>query len=910
MKLNLKIGWLHQLKKQGGTDIDDHQWRKPDDFGEVKLDRFNDHDLKLLEAIVEKDKAVQGSRAALQKLRAYFKIKADPAGTKISRLEPLVQAMRTYMMPSPHKWVFGESEDGQTVAWYVQRIEYHPSDAHNGSAANTTLYICTMRGREKVDKSIVWHSDNLGKTCVELLQGAGYYLETPEIVEQYERECERYRDIYDNTGEQFLAAGQATIKESYYGMDLTSMEVDGLRTKVVMDDANTDDPERRSQSRGRPHNVVVSAKFWEVGQKERYAEDDEDQVSLLPLQPYVTVFDLAKHRFLSIHVNNLTEYVYDTEIINKLVLEREKKDLVSILVAGADLKLDDIVKGKTGGIIVVCTGPPGTGKCHGRGTKLLKFDGTPVAVEDVRVGDLLMGDDSTPRRVLSLAGGKGELYRVSPLRGGELFTVNAEHVMVFAESPTEVGEPVGIVEMALCDYFEQSRTRQHHLKLYRVPVDYPKGAKPTVDPYWLGLWLGDGNAGYTGITTMDAEVVDYVRAYAESLGLSVSVKEQADNKSSVYTIVGTQSGPYHDNRLLDMLAGLGLSVPRGTDKRRHGSEKFIPYHYLTGSRETRLLLLAGIVDSDGYTSKGDGVYDGAFKSQRFAVEIVQLARSLGYTASVVPKKGTIKSIGFAGAYWRVCLSAVHDLPLKIARRKSKAVRGQKKRAQVTGFTLESIGVDDYFGFTLTGNGRYLLSDFTVTHNTLTAEVFSEEMKRSLYCVQCSQLGTNESALEKQLQIVLNRASRWRAILLIDEADVYIHERGDDIQQNAIVGVFLRVLEYYRGVLFMTSNRQTVIDDAVMSRATAWIQYTYPDAPRLKKIWEVLAAQYDVALPPTALDTLATHQVLGKNVSGRTVKNLLKLARLLSAKTYRMVDVPLFEYVSQFLDLDGQSRKDI
>src|SRR6185295_19284784 len=86
-----------------------------------------------------------------------------------------------------------------------------------------------------------------------------------------------------------------------------------------------------------------------------------------------------------------------------------------------------------------------------------------------------------------------------------------------------------------------------------------------------------------------------------------------------------------------------------------------------------------------------------------------------------------------------------------------------------------------------------------TGKTLTGEVFSEVIKRPLYVVQCSQLGTDEEELEKQLKKVLRRAQRWGAILLIDEADVYVRERGDDIQQNAIVGVFLRVLEYYRGI---------------------------------------------------------------------------------------------------------------
>lgn len=85
--------------------------------------------------------------------------------------------------------------------------------------------------------------------------------------------------------------------------------------------------------------------------------------------------------------------------------------------------------------------------------------------------------------------------------------------------------------------------------------------------------------------------------------------------------------------------------------------------------------------------------------------------------------------------------------------------------------------------------------------TLTAEVFSEEIQKPLYVVQCSQLGLDIKTVEGNLNKVLRRAQRWGSILLIDEADVYIHERGNDMEQNAIIGVFLRVLEYYRGVMF-------------------------------------------------------------------------------------------------------------
>jgi len=189
-----------------------------------------------------------------------------------------------------------------------------------------------------------------------------------------------------------------------------------------------------------------------------------------------------------------------------------------------------------------------------------------------------------------------------------------------------------------------------------------------------------------------------------------------------------------------------------------------------------------------------------------------------------------------------------------------------------------------------------------TGKTLTAEVFAEEMERPLYAVACSQLGTDEETLEKQLQKVLRRATRWRAILLLDEADVYVHERGNDIQQNAIVGVFLRVLEYYRGVLFMTSNRETVIDDAILSRATAWIKYDYPTPENLALIWQVLSKQYGITMDDQFIAALIKSPKLIRP-SGRSVKNLLKLVKLLSLKNKKPVDVPMVEYVSKFIKLD-------
>jgi hypothetical protein len=182
--------------------------------------------------------------------------------------------------------------------------------------------------------------------------------------------------------------------------------------------------------------------------------------------------------------------------------------------------------------------------------------------------------------------------------------------------------------------------------------------------------------------------------------------------------------------------------------------------------------------------------------------------------------------------------------------------------------------------------------------TLTAEVFSEYIEKPLYNVQCSQLGLDVDDIEKNLGEILSRASRWGAVLLIDEADVYIRRRGEDITQNAIVGVFLRLLEYYRGVLFMTSNRGDVIDDAILSRATAWIRYQLPTPELLKEIWTVLSKQFKVELTKADIGSLINKL---PDISGRTVRNVLKLATMLKKNP----DVGTIVTVSQYQSLESK-----
>ena len=189
-----------------------------------------------------------------------------------------------------------------------------------------------------------------------------------------------------------------------------------------------------------------------------------------------------------------------------------------------------------------------------------------------------------------------------------------------------------------------------------------------------------------------------------------------------------------------------------------------------------------------------------------------------------------------------------------------------------------------------------------TGKTLSAEVYSEFIEAPLYVVQCSQLGIKIDELETNLSKVLERAIRWKAILLIDEADVYVHERGNDIVQNAIVGVFLRILEYYSGVLFMTSNRDTIIDDAILSRALAHIRYELPGSRDLRSIWRVIADEFNVKISDVTIEDATTKY---SKISGRDVKNILKLSNLLAKrKKKNKVDMATIDFVIKYQDISG------
>ena len=165
--------------------------------------------------------------------------------------------------------------------------------------------------------------------------------------------------------------------------------------------------------------------------------------------------------------------------------------------------------------------------------------------------------------------------------------------------------------------------------------------------------------------------------------------------------------------------------------------------------------------------------------------------------------------------------------------------------------------------------------------TLTAEIYSEVVGKPLYRVHSGQLGTTAASVGATLSAILRRAVRWDAILLLDEADVYIRCRDNDLEHNAIVAEFLRTLEYFNGLLFMTTNRIDDVDDAILSRCIATIQYEAPPKPDAIRLWKLLAEQFGADLTDDLIEELT---ITYPKASGRDIKELLKLTtRYCSAK---------------------------
>lgn len=171
-----------------------------------------------------------------------------------------------------------------------------------------------------------------------------------------------------------------------------------------------------------------------------------------------------------------------------------------------------------------------------------------------------------------------------------------------------------------------------------------------------------------------------------------------------------------------------------------------------------------------------------------------------------------------------------------------------------------------------------------TGKTLTAESIAEFVQRPLYRVTCGDIGTDAENVEKYLESALYIGSTWDCVVLLDEADVFLEERTKmDLQRNALVSVFLRVLEYYDGILILTTNRIGTFDEAFKSRIQLALHYPPLDRDGRWEVWRNFVQSLSEAGEniddkeiSKKLDILARHRL-----NGRQIRNTISTARQLA-----------------------------
>lgn len=426
--------------------------------------------------------------------------------------------------------------------------------------------------------------------------------------------------------------------------------------------------------------------------------------------------------------------------------------------------------------MILLQGAGSTSKCLGPDVPVRMFDGSVKRAQDVAIGDVLMGDDSKPRNVLQTSSGRSGLYRITPERG-ESWVCNDEHILSLrVNQDKKCGSGAiskkwrkgHIVDIPIKEYLSLSKDKKNRLKQFSVGYELP--ARPVeYDPYAYGAWIGDGGVGIPALHKPDCNMSKWWVNYFTSLGYRIHVgyKEKTcqmwcarwDNK-------GGTGNPF--------TAFIQKSANSET------GEKWINDEYLRNSRENRLKLLAGLLDSDGCLSKNKTSFTLLTKWPKLATQICDLSKGLGFYAKVTPRECSIKSIGFTGTYYSVYISGNDVSVIPTLDKRGVAMEGHKEISNV-GFFVESIGQGDYYGFTVDGNSRFLLGDCTVTHNSYSMGAWMIlDWMRDPYYTSIKVVSRDEKHLKGNLFAHIYSLLRNAAIPLTDNDEENIVYREHDM----------------------------------------------------------------------------------------------------------------------------------
>ena len=347
------------------------------------------------------------------------------------------------------------------------------------------------------------------------------------------------------------------------------------------------------------------------------------------------------------------------------------------------------------GNMVIIGGASGVGKCFGKGTKILMYDGSYKNVENIKIKDQIMGIDSKSRNVLQLSNGVDNLYKIIPNKGKSCI-VNSRHMLSLKRTKDQK-----VVNISLNDYLKKGNDFKAKFKLYKKSINF-KQQKVSLEPYFLGLWLGNGDSRDSRITNIDNVIKNYIKNYAKKLKLNFKVYKYGE-KCPAFKISN------------DIGKGKKFSINGELKNLNLFQNKHIPNIYKYNTKEIRLQLLAGLLDADGYLHNGN--FEIISKSKQLADDIRYLAGSLGFQVTESIKKVKLKTWNKYRKYYR--LNIIGDcsiIPTKTKRKKAQK-RKIKKDPLVSGFKIRKLKKGIYYGFELDGDNLHMIEDFVVHHNT-------------------------------------------------------------------------------------------------------------------------------------------------------------------------------------------------
>lgn len=514
------------------------------------------------------------------------------------------------------------------------------------------------------------------------------------------------------------------------------------------------------------------------------------------------------------------------------------------------------------GAIALMYGPPGTGKAQPLSSLVCTPDGKK------KMGDIKIGD-----KVLTPDGGSASVKGVYP-QG-----VRKVYELTFSD-----GRKVRADEDHLWLVKNYNlKKNQYHLKStkdlvkkksspFYVPLTAPilgKQSDLPIDPWILGYLIGNGGftQGMTYVSSSDHEVVERIKA---SIPAGCALRHTDDVTYSI--TCGNRGGKA--NPMTEDLRSLGLFG-------KGALEKFIPQEYLGAPVEKRIELLRGLLDSDGTCDTSGSVSYGS-SSKKLAEQVQELVRGLGGIAKIstyIPSY-TYRGIKKMGARAYNVSIRMKDAD-KMFTLKRKSSRVGKQYFKNLALRIESVVYcgDEETQCILVDHADhlYLTEDYVVTHNTMTAEILAEQIGRPLIKLNLGTI-TNPEAMNNKLKEGFVRAKRYRAVLLLDEVDIFIRRRGSGhpvFDENT--SMFLRVLEWYDGILLMTTNLANQIDPAIFSRIHVCLEYGHVNATDRRAIWNaMLPKELKNALAgPDSHHENILDELQAININGREIKVLIQ-----------------------------------